>query len=389
MTIDDDACQELLADLVRTPSHPGVPRQEEAVVRLLAAWLTARGVTPEIREVAPGRPNLLARLTGPQPGRRLILCGHTDTVPLNAGEPGSGFSAEVKEGRLLGRGACDMKGAVAAMAAALTALAPTFTRGEVLLAAVADEEMASLGAEALVAEGIKADGAIVGEPTGNRLALGHKGLEWLEIAFAGRAAHGGTPQAGVNAITAAAGFLTLVEAKLVPVLAARAHPLLGPPTINAGTIAGGDQPSTVAAACRIQVDRRTVPGESYDSAVAELTALVSEVERTMPGVTGTVSRVPGGMRTLEHGPALIDETHSLSRAAATAIEHVTGRRDPPTSFPAWTDASLLSNFASIPCVIVGPGDLSLAHSPRESVPLAEVRDAARIYAKTAVDFCGD
>ena len=388
MTIDDSACQELLVDLVRTPSHPGVPRQEEAVVRLLAGWLAARGIDSEIREVAPGRPNLLARVSGVGPGRRILLCGHTDTVPLNAGEPGVGFSAEVKEGRLFGRGSCDMKGAVAAMAAALPALKRSLARGEVLFAAVADEEMESLGAETLVAEGIKADGAIVGEPTGNLLALGHKGLEWLEISFRGRAAHGGTPHAGVNAIVAAARFLTLVDDKLAPVLASRAHPLLGQPTINAGTIAGGDQPSTVAAACAIRVDRRTVPGESYASAVSELAALVAEVERGMPGVTGSVGRVPGGMRTLEHGPTLIDAAHPLARAAASAVESVTGRRDPPTSFPAWTDASLLSNFAGIPCIVLGPGDLALAHSPRESVPLEEVRDAARIYAAAAVDFCG-
>ena len=390
MRIDEAACQDLLADLVRTPSHPGVPRQEDAVVRVLSAWLRARGIVPEIREVAPGRPNLLARVAGSQAGRRLVLCGHTDTVPLNAGEPGVGFSAEVREGRLFGRGACDMKGAVAAMAATLAALQAegALSHGEVLLAAVADEEMESLGAETLVHEGIVADGAIVGEPTGNRLALGHKGLEWLEISFRGRAAHGGTPQAGVNAIAAAARFLVLVEERLAPALAARAHPLLGPPTINAGTIAGGDQPSTVAAACAIRVDRRTVPGESYASAVAELASLVAEVERGLPGVHGSVGRVPGGMRTLEHGPTLIDASHPLARAAAKACEAVTARSSPPTSFPAWTDASLLSNFASIPCVILGPGDLALAHTPRESVPHDEVRDAARIYAAASVDFCG-
>ena len=390
MRIDDTACQDLLADLVRTPSHPGVPRQEDAVARILSAWLRARGIVPELREVAPGRPNLLARIAGAQAGRRLVLCGHTDTVPLNAGETGVGFSAEIRDGRLFGRGACDMKGAVAAMAAALAALAAegALPRGEIVLAAVADEEMESLGAETLVHEGFHADGAIVGEPTGNRLALGHKGLEWLEISFQGRAAHGGTPQAGINAIAAAARFLVLVEERLAPALASRAHPLLGPPTINAGTIAGGDQPSTVAAACAIRVDRRTVPGESYASAVAELTALVAEVERGMPGVKGSVGRVPGGMRTLEHGPTVIDASHPLARAAAKAIEAVTSRAEAPTSFPAWTDASLLSNFASIPCVILGPGDLALAHTPRESVSLGEVRDAARIYAAASVEFCG-
>jgi succinyl-diaminopimelate desuccinylase len=382
--IDAAGWPDLLADLVRTPSHPGVPRQEEAVVRVLADWLAARGIGCEVREVAPGRPNLLARVAGREAGKRLVLCGHTDTVPLNAGEVGVGFSADVRDGRMFGRGACDMKGALAAMAAALSALASTLPRGEVVLAAVADEEMESLGAEALVAGGFTADGAIVGEPTGNRLALGHKGLEWLEIRFEGRAAHGGTPEAGINAIVAATRFLALLEDRLKPALAARAHPLLGPPTINAGTIAGGDQPSTVAASCVVRVDRRTVPGESFASVTAELQTLMDEAGRLVPGIRSTVARMPGGMRTLEHLPAVLDPAHPLAQAVQSVLE----QKEAPVAFPAWTDASLLSNFADIPCVVLGPGDLALAHSPRESVPLAEVREAAGIYARAAAAFCG-
>jgi acetylornithine deacetylase/succinyl-diaminopimelate desuccinylase len=388
--IEPEGWLDLLTDLVRTPSHPGVPRQEEAVVRVLSGWLAAHGIASEISEVAPGRPNLLARVAGRDAGRRLVLCGHTDTVPLNVGDEGVGFRAEVRDGRLFGRGACDMKGALAAMAATLVSLAATGgpARGELVLAAVADEEMESRGAEALVASGFRADGAIVGEPTQNHLALGHRGLEWLEISFTGKAAHGGTPEAGINAIVAASRFLVLVEERLKPALAKRAHPLIGPPTINAGTIAGGDQPSTVAGACAVRVDRRTVPGESYGSVVAELEALVVEVAGAVPGIRASIARVPGGMLALEHLPTVLGEDHPLARTVAAACGAERGRRDEPASFPAWTDASLLANFAGIPCVILGPGDLALAHSPAESVPLAEVREAARIYARAAADFCG-
>src|SRR6185503_16084880 len=142
---------------------------------------------------------------------RLLLCGHTDTVPLNAGDEGVGLSAEIRDGKLHGRGSADMKGPIAAMAAALVALRETgaLAAGAVTLAAVADEERESLGAERLIASGLRADGAIVGEPTQNRLALGHRGLEWLEIAFRGRAAHGGKPGSGVSAIAAAARFVNL------------------------------------------------------------------------------------------------------------------------------------------------------------------------------------
>ncbi len=379
----------LAAELVRIPSHPGVPRQEERVAEALAAWLAGHGLEPRLDEVAPGRPNLLATTGGAAPGPRLVLCGHTDTVPLNAGDPGVGFAGEVEDGRLHGRGAVDMKGAVAAMATAMAALAQSgaLAAGSVTLAAVIDEEMESLGAERLVETGLAADGAIVGEPTGNRLALGHKGLEWLEITFAGRAAHGGTPEAGVNAIVAAGRLVELVERELVPQLAARSHPLLGPPTLNFGTVAGGDQPSTVAAACRLTADRRLVPGEDYLGAVAELAALLARVEAAMPGLSTAIARVPGGMATLEHVPLLTPADHPVARACLAARESVCGGADEPTSFPAWTDGALLAAYASVPTVILGPGDLALAHTPRESVPVSAIRDAARIYAAAALRFC--
>ncbi len=146
------------------------------------------------------------QLEGRNPGPHLVLCGHTDTVPLNQGNPGHGFSGSIDDGRLFGRGTTDMKGALAAMAAALVALSrPGLpVSGRVTLAAVIDEEIESLGAEHLIESGFTADGAIVGEPTQNQICIGHKGLEWLEIVFSGKAAHGGTPTAGINAIDAAA-----------------------------------------------------------------------------------------------------------------------------------------------------------------------------------------
>lgn len=380
--------ERLLAELVRTPSHPGIARQEERVAATLASWLRDRGIAVELDEAAPGRPNVIARVAGPAPGPTLVLCGHTDTVPLNTGDPGAGFSAEIRDGRLWGRGACDMKGALAAMAAALAALSSTgaLGAGEVVLAAVVDEEMESLGAERLVATGFGAEGAIVGEPTGNRLALGHKGLEWVEVAFTGRAAHGGTPEAGINAIAAASLFCRLIEESMKPALAARPHPVLGPPTINLGTIHGGDQPSTVAASCVVTLDRRTVPGESYATVVTELHDLLERVAARMPGLAFAIRRVPGGMATLEHLSTVLDENHPLARAVEGARAEATGRAEAKTVFPAWTDAALLANFARIPCIVLGPGDLALAHSPRENVPLAEVAEAALIYASAALRF---
>lgn len=380
---------ELLSELIRIPSHRGLARQEEGVARALAAYLRSRGLEPRLDDAAEGRPNLICTLDSGWQGRHLLLCGHTDTVPLNKGEEGVGFSGSVRDGWVEGRGSVDMKGALAAMAATLVALHRTgaLRGGKVSLAAIVDEEMESLGAEHLVASGFEADGAVVGEPTLNRLALGHKGLEWLQFEFHGKAAHGGTPQAGVNAIGGAARFIELARSELIPLFADRADPLLGSPTLNFGTIEGGDQPSTVAAFCSLTADRRSVPGEDFASMTSELQRLLARVESEMPGLRTRLRRVPGGMATLEHLALKTDGGDPVAVAVSRALHELSGDVGEPGDFPAWTDGALLAEFGGTPTVILGPGDLQLAHSPREAIEVEQVLEAARLYALTALEFC--
>jgi len=388
--IDQTAPIDLLARLVQTPSHPGVPNQEAAVVAALAEFLELGGLRPQLEEITDGRPNLMCSVEGPAPGPHLLLCGHTDTVPLNATDPGVGFSGTIRDGRMHGRGTTDMKGAVAAMAGALVALHQTrlLVSGRVTLAAVIDEEIESLGAEHLIRSGFTADGAIVGEPTLNQICIGHKGLEWLEIVFSGKAAHGGTPTAGINAIDAAASFVHRIRTGLLNRFDARSDSLLGPPTLNFGTILGGDQPSTVAASCVLTADRRGLPGETYETMCAELERELAAVRAEMPGLQTTLRRLPGGMATLEHVALKTSPSEAIVQATASAYRSVYGRAGEFGAFPAWTDGALISAFAGIPTLILGPGDLAVAHSPVESVEVAQVIDAARIYAVTAAEFCG-
>lgn len=391
--VNEQGLAELTSRLIRIPSYPGRPRQEEAVARELAVFLESQGLVPALVEVQPGRPNLLCTVEGAEPGPHLVLCGHTDTVPLNANDPGFGLSGELVDGWIQGRGSVDMKGAVAAMATVLADLAATGgpAAGSVTLAAVMDEEMEGLGVEHLVASGFLADtavsGAIVGEPTENRPCLGHKGLEWLEVELVGRAAHGGTPTRGINAIGAAARFVDLVRLKLEPQLATRTHPLLGRPTINFGTVRGGDQPSTVAARCTLALDRRSVPGETPASVVRELEVLLAEVEAAMPGLATEVRPFPGGSGTLERIPFATPADDPLARAVAAACHSVTGQVPEFGAFPAWTDGGMLAGPGGVPTLILGPGDLSLAHSPREALPLAELVEAAHLYAAVVQEFC--
>ncbi|MCI0695591.1 M20 family metallopeptidase [candidate division KSB1 bacterium] len=382
---------DLLRELIQAPSYIGLPRQEEKAVAVLARYFETHQIEFSTIEVRPGRPNLLATVRSPRSGCHLVFCGHTDTVAPNTITTMDPFAAEIRDGRIYGRGAVDMKGPVAAMAAALIALKnlQLLEKGAVTLAAVIDEEMESLGAEALIRSGITADGAIVGEPTSNQIAIGHKGLEWLEIEFLGKATHGGTPEKGVNAISAAARFVRLVEEELVPQFQQRRHPVLGTPTINMGTIGGGDQPSTVAARCTVQLDRRWVPAETIEQVFGELEEILRRVREAMPGLSTGLRRVPGGMSKMIHGPLEIASDHPLVLAAQKAHAEIYGHAGALTAFPAWTDAALLSREAKIPCIVCGPGDLSLAHSAEESIAMVEVEDAAKLYALTAIHFLAD
>ena len=280
-----------------------------------------------------------------------------------------------------------MKGALAAMAAALVDIRESggLDSGRVTLAAVIDEELESLGAEALITSGFKADGAIIGEPTGNRVAIGHKGLEWLEARFIGKAVHGSVREEGVDAIAAAAHFISLIENELIPGFARRPDPVLGPSAINVGTIHGGQQPSIVADACRVQVDRRWVANETIEQVFDGLEELLAKVRAARPGLKTELVRMPEGMATMLHGPLVIDPGHPLVLAVRGALADA-GRDSAPTVFPAWTDGALISRESGIPTLIWGPGELKLAHSAEESVPVEDIFLAARLYAAAARRF---
>jgi acetylornithine deacetylase/succinyl-diaminopimelate desuccinylase family protein len=379
---------DLLVSLVKAPSYPGIVNQEAAVVSELDRFLQAHQVETAISEIKDGRPNLLAAVDSGRPGPHLLLCGHTDTVPPNSGSNVDFFAATEKEGRLYGRGTADMKGALAAMAGALASLQASgkLSRGKVTFAAVIDEEMESLGVEALIRAGFKADAAVVGEPTSNQVAIGHKGLEWLSVEFEGRAAHGSTPESGINAISAAAEFIRLVEKELVPAFKKRRDPVLGLPLINMGTISGGDQPSTVAAHCAIKLDRRWVTTETIEQVFSDLEAILEKVRKFRPGLRTNISRVAGGMATMIHGPLTIDLQHPVVKAAQEALADLGLPPDQLTVFPAWTDGALLLREGKIPTIIWGPGELNYAHSPEENIRLADVHLAAKLYERAALNL---
>ncbi|MER6945575.1 M20/M25/M40 family metallo-hydrolase [Nonomuraea sp. NPDC000554] len=283
---------ELLAELIAIDSvNPDlVPggAGEGDIADHCGAWLAGRGLEVHRLERRPGRPSLVAVARGTGGGRSLMLNGHLDTVGL-AGYDGDPLRPVIRDGRIFGRGAFDMKSGLAAMmAAAVRATRRGPLRGDVVLTCVADEEHASFGTEEVL-ESFTADAAIVTEPSHLEVTVAHKGFAWFEVHIEGRAAHGSRPELGVDAIAKAGHFLVALEDWGRRLAAGEPHPLLGTGTVHASVIRGGEEPSTYPAHCRITVERRTVPGENADTVEAELAAVLDRA-----GVPCLLFGVDGG-----------------------------------------------------------------------------------------------
>ena len=367
----------LLRALVRTDSRsphlaPDGPGERE-IARVLAETLRAWGMDVEVVDAAPGRPNVIARV-GPRGGRSLMFNGHIDTVGVE-GMAHAPFGEE-RGGRLYGRGSSDMKGGVAAMCAAAARAAAAGDLGsEIVIAAVADEEWASVGTRALVEGGARTDAAIVTEPTRLAIMPAHRGFVWMELVVHGRAAHGSRYDIGIDAIRLAALVLAELDRVEREELVQRTHPLLGRASLHASLIAGGIGMSTYPDRCTVRIERRTLPGEKARDAVAELERACAAVRARRPEL-----RFETRLE-LAQGPSDVAPDAPVVAALARAMEGAgVARRIEGMS--AWTDAALL-NDAGIPAICFGPGDIALAHAAEEWIDLAEVERAAVVLERLA------
>ena len=376
--VDDAATLALLRALVRTPSA-NPPGDEAAAARVLADFLQAAGLEPRLEEVSPGRPNLAAALGPAAPGPTLLLNGHLDTMPAGPGWSVDPYGGLVRDGFLWGLGAADQKAGVAAMAAAAVAVlrAGLPLRGRLLLTAVVDEEGAGRGAQVLVERGLRADWAIITEPTELEIVNASNGQINFELTVHGAAAHGSTPEAGHNAIYDAARLVAALEREAQR-LRPRAHPVVGPTSLNVGTIQGGSVTSIVPAQCTVTVDRRVIPGETVAQAVAEMDALLEGLRRAHPSL-----RVERRTR-MAIPPVDVSPDLPVSRALHDALATLTGRAPVFGGLRGTTDAATF-DAAGIPTLIFGPGSLArAAHQADERVSLAELHLATRALALTIV-----
>jgi acetylornithine deacetylase len=381
--VDRDYLFRTLADLIRINSvnptlAPG-GKGEGEISGYVARALGAMGLEVRTLEPEPGRISVLGTLRGTGGGKSLMLNAHYDTVGVEGME--EAFSAAVRDGKMYGRGAYDMKGSLAAQMAAVKALvdAGVKTRGDVVVAAVADEEYDSIGT-ADVIRNIRTDGAIVTEPTAVQICLAHKGYLWIEVETKGRAAHGSRFELGIDANMRMGWFLAELD-KLERDLRARPpHPLVGPPSLHAAMMQGGDGLSTYAASSKLQIERRTVPGETEAQAVSELQQIVDRLAARDSSFKATVR--PFFVR----DPFEVSREAPVVRALARAAAKVLGRTPNYIGDTPWMDAALLK-AAGVETVVMGPGGGG-AHAAVEWVELESVAQMAAILMEAATDYCG-
>jgi acetylornithine deacetylase len=373
--VTTDLLAELVAiDSVNPALVPGGAGETE-IAAFVAAWLTDRGLEVTIDEPLAGRPSVVGVARGSGGGASLMLNAHMDTVNVDGME--RPHEPVIRDGRLYGRGAYDMKSGLAAIMAAGAAAARDGLRGDVIVTAVADEEHASEGVQSVLRRW-RADACIVTEPTHLCACVAHKGFVWAQLEARGRAAHGSRPDLGVDAIVGLAPALGAIPA-LQRRLEGRPHPLLGAASLHASLIAGGQELSSYPERCVLDVERRTLPGES-----------VQDVERELQELLGLARAADPRLETRLHmglvrAPFEVDPAAAIVAGVRAAAARTLGAEPEIVGHSAWMDAAFIS-AAGIPTVVFGPSGEG-AHAVEEHVELESVEQVAEIVLETARRFC--
>jgi acetylornithine deacetylase len=364
----DPTLAELTAQLVAIDStNPDLVADgagEAEIAAFVADWLREAGLEVEVHEPVPGRPSVIGIARGTGGGASLLLNAHMDTVGVAGME--APFTPVVKDGRLHGRGAGDMKGSLAAIMLVGAVAARDGLRGDVIVTAVADEEVGSIGTEDLVRR-VTADAAIVSEPTEEVVAIAHKGFVAFEVGTVGVAAHGSRPDIGIDAIAAMGPVLTGIAALDARLRSGPRHPLLGTGTVHASVIEGGQEYSSYPAACRLRGERRIVPGETVETTLAELEELTA-------GTGATVS-VP-----FHRAPFASSAEADVVRALHRHLGH-----EEVGGVAFWADSALIAD-AGIPTVVFGPR-VGGIHGVDEWVDLSSLERCYEAYLAVARELC--
>jgi len=384
--IDENETLSLVKKLVSVNSvNPCIEKGqgEIEVSKYIADYLAKIGLEVKTQQVVDGRFNVVATLKGSGKGRNLMFNGHTDTVGIRnmTIDP---LKPILESGKLHGRGACDMKGPIAAIMIAIKTLAESKLelKGNVSLSTVVGEEFDNVGANKLVTDeqfGKLTQALIVGEPTALQLAIKHKGFANVEIEVEGKAAHGSVPEKGIDAIEKAAKIVLEIE-NLKKKMSSKKDLLLGQPKIHSSTIEGGREWSVVPDRCVVRFEIRTIPGYATNQAVMDIRDLIRELSEKDPDMKAKVGLFLSGE------PLNTSPEDPMIKGLKKAIGIVKGVEPQIIGLPFYTEAAIFAKALGVPACIIGPGDIAQAHSADEFVRMSEVVEAASIYALAAQDF---
>src|SRR4051794_18722123 len=375
-----DELTALISDLVAIDSvNPSLVEGgagEGEIARFVADWAQAQGLDAQLLEETPGRPSVIVRARGSGGGRTLLLCGHTDTVNVEGmSDP---HSPRIDGVRLWGRGAYDMKAGVAAALIAARDAAARGLAGDVVVAAVADEEHSSIGVQECL-RAVTADAAIVTEPTEMEVVVAHKGFVWAEVEVTGVPAHGSRPHLGVDAIVKMGPILTELG-RLDVALGQRTHPLLGRGSVHASVIEGGVELSSYPGKCVVGIERRTLPGETRADIEREITDLVDRCRAADDELVAETRTL------LVREPFEVDRESEFVHAVVESAREVTGSQPSVGGASYWADAAFIS-AAGIPTVMFGPSGEG-AHALEERVSIRDTEAVARTLVEVATVICG-
>lgn len=376
--ISDEEIIKLTQDLLRAPSvNP--PAETAACAEVVLRYLQENGIQAKLYEGGPGVFNVVGRLSNGHPGKRFLLNGHIDVVAPGEGWSVDPFGGELRDGKLYGRGACDMKSGIAAMLAAVAAIKRSGNpfKGEIVVSAVGDEETGSrFGTRYLFEQGLVdvIDFAVVTEPTDLAIELGNRGLRWFDVTVKGQACHAGRPHYGRNAIHAASLFIQAIHD--FKFSQKNTNFEIPTPSMSVTMIAAGTQVNVIPNRCRLSIDRRMIPGETSESVLAELRGIVDSVIADQEGLEFEIE-----MRPDYWDPYLISEDETLVAAFKKAHFEVAKQKPIIRTKLACTDASHIFHQTKIPVVLYGPGSPIKSHQVDENVPVENVVNAAKVLMK--------
>jgi acetylornithine deacetylase/succinyl-diaminopimelate desuccinylase-like protein len=346
---------------VNPEGDPGTTGTGEAqLAEWLGEWLRGLGAVVQLREVLPGRPNLVARFPSNRDGKpRLLLAPHTDTVSV-LGMTIPPFAAEIRDGKIWGRGASDTKGPMAAMLWALRELRPRLAElgHEIWFAGLVSEEAGQHGSKALAREE-KFDFVIAGEPTDLQVVHTHKGSAFLQLRTTGKAGHASRPELGENAIAKMLDVLAFIRRELAPEFAALSDPILGSPTISIGTIRGGSKTNIIPDACEATVDLRFIPAQFVPGFAEKLT---DRLRAICPDIAVDLSPAP---------PLYTDPAHPVIKLLGECGAQ-------PVGAPWFCDACFFAE-QGMPAVALGPGSIAQAHTRDEFITVADLEKGVEFF----------